>query len=134
MSEGIENKTDILTEYYFRINRKKSDYKLFSQRILLLLKTLKLGDNYSVTPIIPFEYGGNFGQFPFIRQLKIIETYGEIRSAQSRISQLDILSRPAPLDLFNLFRSLSTITRAELESIIYVFDTFQMTGVITIRQ
>ena len=72
LSKGIENRTDILTKYYFRINRKKSDYKLFSQRILLLLKTLKLGDSYSVTSITLFEYGGNFGQFPFIRQLKII--------------------------------------------------------------
>ena len=72
LSKGIENRTDILTKYYFRINRKKSDYKLFSQRILLLLKTLKLGDSYSVTSIILFEYGGNFGQFPFIRQLKTI--------------------------------------------------------------
>ena len=34
------------------------------------------------------------------QQLKIVEIYGEIRSAHSQISRLDSLSRPAPLDLF----------------------------------
>ena len=111
-----------------------------------------------------------------------------MRAAQPWISRLDILWRPAPLDLFSLFSSLSTkecfhsrgqhlckfigtkesvcirkefnshrtglghqygrrfkygcrdviwkhsISRAELESVINVFDTFQMTGVIAFRQ
>ena len=42
------------------------------------------------------------------QQLKIIEIYGEIRSAHSRISRLDSLSRPAHLDLFSLFSSFKT--------------------------
>ena len=42
------------------------------------------------------------------QQLKIIEIYGEIRSAHSQISRLDSLSRPAPLDLFSLFSSFKT--------------------------
>ena len=42
------------------------------------------------------------------QQLKIIVIYGEIRSAHSRISRLDSLSRPAHLDLFSLFSSFKT--------------------------
>ena len=41
------------------------------------------------------------GNMPVVKQqLKTVEIYGKIRSAHSQKSQLDSLSRPAPLDLF----------------------------------
>ena len=39
LSKGIENRTDILTKYYFRINRKESDYKLFSKNFAIAENT-----------------------------------------------------------------------------------------------
>ena len=51
--------------------------------------------------------------------LNVIEIWGAIKSAQSRISRLDIPSRPAPLDLFSFLKkrqNLIAISGDELES------------------
>ena len=68
VSEKIESQTDIVRKHYFRINRKKADYELFSQRLLLLLRSQKLGGNYPINSIALPENRRNCGQFPVIRE------------------------------------------------------------------